>query len=349
MNGMPAVDTVQQTTHAEPLLVAQDLRREFIVGRGIGRSPARIQAVAGVSLEIYRGEAFGLVGESGSGKTTLGNLLAGLDQPTSGKLYFDGVDLTQPRGWARVRRRIQVVFQDPQSSLDPRMSVAEIIGEPLRVAGVGRRERDQAVREMAARVGLPVEQLNRRPHEFSGGQRQRIAIARALMLRPDFVVLDEPTSALDVSIQAQVLSLLRNLRNELGMSYFFISHNIGVVRLLCDRVGVMYLGHLVEVGPIESVLRSPRHPYTRALLAAVPRLRPGAPPSPSLTGEPPSPADPPPGCPFQSRCPFRQERCVREMPRLAPIGDEVGVSGSQHLVACHYQREIGEQPLFEVG
>lgn len=348
---MRARITAESTSPNGPLLVAKDLRREFVVGRGFGRPAARIQAVAGVSLEIHRGEAFGLVGESGSGKTTLGNLLAGLDTPTSGQLYFDGIDLTQRRAWTQVRRRIQVIFQDPQSSLDPRMSVAEIIAEPLRVAGVPKRAREQAVRDMAERVGLPPEHLNRRPHEFSGGQRQRIAIARALMLRPEFVVLDEPTSALDVSIQAQVLSLLKSLREELGMSYFFITHNIGVVRLLCDRVGVMYLGQLVEVGPVQSVLRRPRHPYTRALLAAVPRPHPGASLTPALVGDPPSPANPPSGCPFQSRCPFRQEQCGRERPPLIPVEDAKDVSDSQHqhLVACHYHREVSAQPLFATG
>jgi len=300
----------------------------------LARRPAEaVRAVTDIDLAIARGETLGLIGESGCGKSTLGRLILRLHEPSAGSVRFDGQDITAlPEPALRaLRPRMQIVFQDPYASLNPRRTVEEILALPLALhaglKGAAARERILAMME---RVGLARAHLGRYPHQFSGGQRQRIGIARALILRPDFVVCDEPVSALDVSVQAQVLELLRELRAELGLTYLFISHDLAVVAHLSDRVAVMYLGRIVEEGGRDAVLARPAHPYTRALLAAVPRIgAEGVPRGARATpGELPSPLAPPPGCPFHPRCPEAGPRCRGELPALKPIAPD-------RRVACH--------------
>jgi len=311
------------------LLAAEDLSRRF-AARGLFRRGRPVQAVAGVSLAIARGEAVGLVGESGSGKSTIGRLVLGLLAPDAGRVLLEGTDLASLREAARrrVRRRLQLVFQDPYSSLDPRRRVGRQIADGLAIHRLAppaqRRER---VAALLAQVGLAPEHAERFPHQFSGGQRQRIGIARALATGPEFLVADEPVSALDVSVQAQVLALLADLRTRLGLALLFISHDLPVVRSLCDRVVVLYLGRIMEEGPASEVLRHPRHPYTRALLAAAPGdpLRPRA--RILLRGDPPSPADPPSGCVFRTRCPYVLAECAQVVPALRS-------GGPGHRFAC---------------
>ncbi|MWG35936.1 ABC transporter ATP-binding protein [Halomarina oriensis] len=308
----------------DPLVRVEDLRKYYfeqdtLVDRMLGREQQSVKAVDGVSFDIHRGETLGLVGESGCGKSTTGETLLALREATGGSVGFDGTDVF---GMGRAelksfRRRAQVVFQDPFSSLDPRLTVGDIIGEPLLIHGqsdsAGRRER---AKELLERVGLSAGQVDRYPHEFSGGQRQRVGIARALALEPEFVVLDEPVSALDVSVQAQVLNLLEDLQEEFGLTYLFIAHDLSVVRHICDRVAVMYLGEIVEIGTTDDIFDDPQHPYTQALLDSVPRAatsehgrRVDA-----LAGDVPSPRNPPQGCHFHTRCPHAREACRAEPP-----------------------------------
>ena len=298
-------------TGETPLVEVRDLQKYFyeggsLVDRLLGGEKTAIRAVDGVSFDIRQGETLGLVGESGCGKSTTGEALLRLIEPTAGTVRFDGEALDEFRDLTEFRRQAQIIFQDPFSSLDPRMTVEQIIREPLEIHGIGTAaERRERAAELMERVGLSVDQLERYPHEFSGGQRQRVGIARALALEPDFVVLDEPTSALDVSVQAQILNLLGDLQADLGLTYLFISHDLSVIRHICDRVAVMYLGEIVEIASTESLFTDPQHPYTQALLESVPRAdtaerdRDIDP----LTGDVPSPRDPPSGCRFRTRCP----------------------------------------------
>jgi oligopeptide/dipeptide ABC transporter ATP-binding protein len=314
------------------LLRVTDLVKNFPLGGGILAPPtAWVKAVSGVSFEVQRGESFGLVGESGCGKTTIGHMVLRLIEPTSGCIEFDGVNVLQlnRRQFGRLRRRMQIIFQDPYSSLDPRMTVVQIVTEPLLA---DRRpvsaERRRIAETLLDKVGLRRADLDKYPHEFSGGQRQRIGIARALCVRPELIVADEPASALDVSIQAQVINLLQDLQEEFGLSYIFISHDLSVVEHICNRVAVMYLGSIAELAPTDVFSREPRHPYTAALLAAVPLPDPRRRAAPfAMEGDVPSPIDPPPGCPFHPRCRFVFDRCRAEKPILLPVAEE-------HRVAC---------------
>ncbi|WP_437363851.1 ABC transporter ATP-binding protein [Inquilinus limosus] len=301
-----------------PLVVAEGIGRRF-GGRGLFGRGRPVQAVTDVSLALARGETVGLVGESGSGKSTIGRLLLGLQPLSAGRVLFDGADLAAlDRGsLRRLRRRMQLVFQDPFSSLDPRRRVGAQIADGLRIHRLAdAAARRRRVRDLLVQVGLQPEHADRYPHAFSGGQRQRIAIARALATDPDFLVADEPVSALDVSVQAQVMALLSSLRAELGLTMLFISHDLPVVRHLCDRVVVLYLGRVMEEGPVGAIFTAPRHPYTRALLSAAPRLTAGRPQRIRLAGEPPSPHDPPSGCVFRTRCPHALPACAGAVPPL---------------------------------
>jgi oligopeptide transport system ATP-binding protein len=324
-----------------PLVDIRGLVKHFPIKGGIlQRKVGTVQAVDGVDLVVRRGETVGLVGESGCGKTTVGRLLLRLIEPTSGTIIFDGTDITKLRGPAALkpyRRRMQIVFQDPYASLDPRTPIGDSIGDGLRIHGMGSsRERAARVKKIMDMVGLQPYHARRYAHEFSGGQRQRIGIARALVLEPDLVVCDEPVSALDVSIQAQVLNLLKNLQRELGLTYVFIAHNMGVVEHISDRVAVMYLGRIAEITDRERIFAAPRHPYTQALLSAVPIPNPELRRSRViLSGDVPSPVNPPGGCRFHPRCPLRAalgnpEICATEIPSLVDAGDN-------QLVACHFR------------
>jgi peptide/nickel transport system ATP-binding protein len=325
----------------EPLLRASGLARYFDVSppwlnRVLERKPrAVLKAVDGVDFEIGRGETFSLVGESGCGKSTVARLAVGLYRPTRGRIEFDGTDLAtvgSRRAMLPLRRRLQMIFQDPYASLNPRWRVREIIAEPLRthrlLSGAALEER---VDELLTQVKLDPADGEKYPHEFSGGQRQRISIARALAANPEFLVADEPTSALDVSVQAQILNLMKDLQRDLGLTYLFISHNLAVVSHVSDRVGVMYLGRLVEVGEAREIFRAPRHPYTRMLLDTIPDLKMARRDREPVGGEVPSPIDPPEGCAFHPRCPFANDRCRRERPGLLAAG--------KSAVACHAVEE----------
>ncbi|HEY1297952.1 MAG TPA: oligopeptide/dipeptide ABC transporter ATP-binding protein [Chloroflexota bacterium] len=318
----------------EPLLEARSVSRSFSVRDGLFHR-RHLRAVDEVDLQITQGETLGIVGESGCGKSTLARLLLGLLEPTAGEVRYMGAGLAK-QGTA-LRRDLQVVFQDPYSSLNPRMTAGEIVERPLIVHNLGDRDqRQQRVSELFSWVGLPAESASRYAHEFSGGQRQRIAVARAIASRPRVVIADEPTSALDVSVQAKVLNLLKDLQAALGLTYVFISHDMRVVRHMCDCLAVMYLGRIVEYGPTEDVFATPRHPYTRALLGAVPRMEPrrGRPRTRvALEGEPPSPLDPPAGCHFHPRCPWANDQCRVESPSLRPL------THSQ-LAACHLAEDL---------
>ena len=311
----------------EPLLRVEALQTWFPIRAGLmQRVVGHVRAVDGVELEIPAGRTLALVGESGCGKTTVGRSILRLEEPRAGRIWFDGVDLaTLPRAELRAyRRAMQIIFQDPMASLDPRMRIRDVIAEGMQAFEIGadEAERTGRVASLLERVQLDPRQMWRYPHEFSGGQRQRICIARALAVEPRLVVCDEATSALDVSIQAQILNLLRGLQEEFGLSYLFITHDLGVVRYLADRVAVMYLGQIVEHGSTERIFEAPRHPYTQGLLAAVPSVDPerrGV--AVHVAGDVPSPASPPTGCRFHTRCPRAFERCAEEAPSMTPVDD----------------------------
>jgi oligopeptide transport system ATP-binding protein len=316
---------------SEQLLQIDHLKTHFDAGRA--HRHAVVRAVDGITLVVRRGEALGLVGESGSGKSTLARTVIRLDTPTEGRVVFDGVDIARlsSREMRPFRRRVQMVFQDPYASLNPRMRVGDIVGEPLIVhEGADRGQSRRRASELLERVGLPADCGRRYPHEFSGGQRQRIGIARALAVRPDLIVLDEPVSALDVSIRSQLLNLLKSLQRDYNLTYLLISHDLGVVRHVCDRVAVMYLGQVVEEGVCEEVFSNPQHPYTQALIAAIPvpdpaveRHREGQ----ILSEEMPSPLAPPPGCRFHTRCPVAMPECAESEPPAITISED-------HWAAC---------------
>ena len=323
---------------APALVEVNDLAKIFDVSapwlnRVVERKPRQyVHAVDGVSFAIERGKTLALVGESGCGKSTVARLLVGLYSPTRGKVGFDGIDTTQGFGKGAskaLRRRMQMIFQDPYASLNPRWKVEAIIGEPLQEHGLirGRFELRERVGELLQSVGLAVADMEKFPHQFSGGQRQRISIARALATQPEFLVCDEPTSALDVSVQAQVLNIMKNLQRERGLTYLFISHNLAVVRHVSDDVGVMYLGRLVELAPKRTLFAQPRHPYTRMLLDAIPDIHMSGRARTPVQGEVPNPLNPPSGCAFHPRCPHANERCKTERPAL---GEFTGIK-----VACH--------------
>jgi oligopeptide/dipeptide ABC transporter ATP-binding protein len=320
---------------AAPLLTVSELTRHYgAAGRGMG---GVVRAVDGVSFTIRRGETLGLVGESGCGKSSTGRVVVGLDEATAGTIVFDGQSVTrlsEPERRA-LRRHLQIIFQNPLSALDPRMAIGPQIREPLDINGIGTpAERAARVAEMLEAVSLGPEIADRYPHQISGGQAQRAVIARALTLSPSLIVCDEPVSALDVSVQARVTALLADLQARLGVSYLFISHDLRVVKKLCHRVAVMYLGQIVEESDTDPLYAEPLHPYTRALLSAIPDLRPGARRQRMLlSGDPPSPSNPPSGCRFHTRCPFARERCRTEAPALRPIT-------AGHLARCHFAEEI---------
>jgi len=325
-----------------PMVEAEDLAKHFDVSRPwlqrlFSGEPRRIlRAVDGVSFAIAKGTTLSLVGESGCGKSTVARLVVGLYRPTRGRVLFDGQNLAKARASSEQRRRMQMIFQDPYASLDPRWRVRDIIAEPIRAFGLiadGAALRAR-VADLLTQVGLSPLDGEKYPHEFSGGQRQRISIARALSSNPEFLVCDEPTSALDVSVQAQILNLMKALQRDLGLTYLFISHNLAVVRQISDRIGVMYLGRIVELAPAETLFTTPRHPYTRALMEAIPDLEMTGRQRMPVGGEVPSPISPPPGCPFHPRCPLANDRCRAEGPALVPArGTE------ETLVACHAVEE----------
>ncbi len=325
-----------------PIVKVSDLVKHYPIERGIivRKRVGTVHAVDGVSFELMPGKTLAIVGESGCGKSTVGRLLVGLEKPTSGSVSIAGTDLStlNARELLSTRRDLQIILQDPYTSLDPRMTVGAIIGEPFDIhpeAVPAGKDAKGAVRDLMARVGLNPEFINRYPHQFSGGQRQRIGIARALALSPHVIIADEPVSALDVSIQAQVMNLLMDLRDELGLSYVFISHDLAVVRQIADSIAVMYLGQIVEYGDAQHIYEHPQHPYTAALLSAVPVADPVVQRSRSripLSGDLPSPADPPSGCRFRTRCFQAQSKCAEEMPSLV-------VRGAGHAVACHFPLE----------
>jgi oligopeptide/dipeptide ABC transporter ATP-binding protein len=336
---------------AEPILQVTGLKKHFpIYGGLLRRQIATVFAVDGVDFDVQRGETFALVGESGCGKTTLGRSLLRLTEPTAGKIIFGGKDVSalSQDELRPVRRRMQIIFQDPFGSLNPRMPVSDIIGEGLLAQGMNdRKKRDKKVGDSLEIVGLRRDYTRRYPHEFSGGQRQRIGIARALALDPEFIVCDEPVSALDVSIQSQVLNLLVDLRRDFNLTYLFISHNLSVIQYFSDRVGVMYLGKIVEVGTVEQLYQNARHPYTVALLSAIPEADPRRRKKRLvLKGDVPSPAAPPSGCRFHTRCWLREklgnpERCVTEEPQLRVL--ETG-----HQTACHFAEDVSDQAVNQV-
>jgi oligopeptide transport system ATP-binding protein len=321
---------------SEKLLEVQHLQQYFPVKDGIFHQ-GYVQAVDDVNFYINKGETFGLVGESGCGKTTTGRTILRLYEPTGGKIIYDGVDVTHV-DFAPYRKKMQIVFQDPYASLDSRMTVGDIVGEPIDIHGLAanNKERNEKILALLERVGLNSEHANRYPHEFSGGQRQRIGIARALAVNPEFIVCDEPISALDVSIQAQVVNMFEDLQQEMGLTYLFIAHDLAIVKHISNRIGVMYLGKLVELADSDSLYANPIHPYTQSLLSAIPIPDPETSRKKKrivLQGDVPSPLNPPSGCRFRTRCPYATERCAAEVPEFKEY--ETG-----HFAACHRIGEI---------
>ena len=346
-NGAPVNKAIPAAGSGKPdtILSVTDLKMHFPIMRGIvfQRQVGAIKAVDGLSFDLYRGETLGMVGESGCGKSTTGRAILQLYRPTGGDVVFEGVNLVETKGESlrKMRSRMQMIFQDPYASLNPRMTVGSIIGEPLEVHSIGenKKDRQERVQELLKKVGLNPYFINRYPHEFSGGQRQRIGIARALAVNPSFIVCDEPISALDVSIQAQVINLLEDLQQELGLTYLFIAHDLSVVRHISSRIAVMYLGKIVELAQRDELYEKPMHPYTQALLSAVPI------PDPAielhrqriiLEGDVPSPANPPKGCHFSTRCPKVMDVCRQEEP---PFKDY----GGGHYAACFLYEPAGMQ------
>jgi peptide/nickel transport system ATP-binding protein len=322
-----------------PMLELRDAARYFDVSRPLlqrlvaGEGKRLLRAVDGVSLAVPKGRTLSLVGESGCGKSTVARLAVGLYRPSAGQVMFDGRDLAEARAASDQRRRMQMIFQDPYASLNPRWRVRDIVAEPIRAFGLlpDRAAQEARVAELLTQVGLSPLDGHKFPHEFSGGQRQRISIARALSSNPEFLVCDEPTSALDVSVQAQILNLMKELQSRMGLTYLFISHNLAVVRQVSDQIGVMYLGRIAELAPAESLFSRPRHPYTRALMEAIPDLDMTGRARIPVGGEVPSPITPPTGCAFHPRCPLAGPRCKAERPELKPAGDA--------MVACHAVEE----------
>jgi oligopeptide transport system ATP-binding protein len=334
MEATPAMVSPTITTERKVLVRVENLTKHFPIMRGIiQREVGRVRAVDNISFDIFKGETFSLVGESGCGKTTAGRTLLQLYPPTSGKVYFGDVELTSLKGEAMrlMRRKMQMIFQDPYSSLNPRMSIGQILSEPLEQHGIASgREKNEMVKDLLVKVGMHPYFIDRYPHECSGGQRQRVGIARALALNPELVVCDEPISALDVSVQAQVVNLLKSLQKEMGLTYLFIAHDLSMVRHISNRVGVMYLGKIVELSDRNNIYQNPLHPYTRALLSAVPVPDPGAEAKRKriiLSGELPSPANPPPGCPFHTRCNIAVDTCKTQVPAWREVKPA-------HWVAC---------------
>ncbi len=337
------MSTASPPEPAAPLLSVSNLVRHFHARRRFSFSaPRPVRAVDDVSFQLWPGDTLGLVGESGSGKSTVGRLLLGIDRPTAGDIRFDGRDIQRlaPKEWRALRRDMQMIFQDPLGSLDPRMTVASQMREPLDIHGMDLPEsRNQRVDEMLQWVGLPRDTRSRYPHELSGGQQQRVVVARALIMRPRLVVCDEPVSSVDVSIQAQIINLLVDLRSRLGLTYLFISHDLKVVRHISNRIAVMYLGKLVETGERKAIFEKPLHPYTQALISAIPV------PDPSLkrermilAGEPPSPVNPPSGCRFHTRCSYAMAHCREREPELKAVS-------ASHAVACHLVDSSLNEPV----
>lgn len=329
-------DTVQTQGASEDLLVVKNLKKYFPIRRGVlQRKVGDVKAVDGVSFTIKRGETLGLVGESGCGKSTTGKTILQLERATAGEIWLEGLDITKVKGETLrlMRKRMQIIFQDPFASLNPRMTVGEIVGEPLEVHGSAKgKEKEARVKELLKLVGLNPSFVTRFPHEFSGGQRQRIGIARALALNPAFIVCDEPIAALDVSIQAQVVNLLEELQLKFGLTYLFIAHDLSMVRHISDRVAVMYLGRIIEIADWRLIYEDPKHPYSQALLSAIPIPDPAIEAKRKriiLEGDVPSAANPPVGCNFNTRCPVRQEKCFVDDPELREL-----LPG--HWAACHF-------------
>ncbi len=333
-------------SNSEYLVETRDVYKWFPIRGGIiSRTVAYVKAVDGVSFGVKKGETLGLVGESGSGKTTVGRVILRLTDATKGDLIYDGQNITKAKGknLRPFRRRMQMVFQDPYASLDPRQQVKSIITEPMRIHHVvrSRKEADEAAAKLIATVGLNPDHLLRFPHEFSGGQRQRIAVARALAVNPEFLLLDEPTSSLDVSVQAQILNLLKKLQQEFNLTYLFISHNLSVIKHMCDRVAVMYLGRIVEVAESDELFNNPKHPYTYALLSAIPDPNPEAKSQRVLLeGDVPSPVNIPSGCRFRTRCQYATQKCTEEFPPLVEISPN-------HWVECHYNIDFKSSKQLE--
>jgi oligopeptide/dipeptide ABC transporter ATP-binding protein len=331
----------EHSISTEPLMRIENLKKHFTIKGGgyFSQTKKVVKAVDDVSFNIYKGEILGLVGESGCGKSTLGRNILRLQEPTDGKVFFknNNILLHKHHELRKLRKQMQIIYQDPFGSLNPRFTIGEIIGEMYEIHGIAKKaEKEKKVKEMLELVGLDSSRYNNYPHEFSGGQRQRIGIARALALSPEFVVADEPVSALDVSVQSQVINLLMKLKKELGITMLFIAHGLNVVRHISDRVGVMYLGKLVELSETDNIFDSPTHPYTAALLSTVPEADPRIKKERIvLKGEVPSPANPPSGCRFRTRCPLATDRCQNEAPTFLEIR-------SGHYVSCHYPLEKGQ-------
>ncbi|MYL53956.1 dipeptide ABC transporter ATP-binding protein [Pontibacillus yanchengensis] len=326
------------------LLEVKNLKKHFPIKKGaiLPKQVGAVKAVDGVSFHVRKGETLGLVGESGCGKSTAGRSILNLIKPTEGEVVYKGEDISHYKGeqLRQLRKEIQIIFQDPYASLNPRMTVEQIIEEPMRAFKVPASERKPKVEKLLNVVGLSPYHKHRYPHQFSGGQRQRIGIARALALDPELIICDEPVSALDVSIQAQVVNLMEDLQKEFDLTYIFIAHDLSVVHHISDRVAVMYLGEIVEVGEVDELYKNPKHPYTQALLSAIPEANPHKKRDRiMLEGDLPSPSDPPQGCKFHTRCPFAEEQCKVEHPKLKDV------STRDHQAACHLVNEVVKEPL----